>query len=194
MESPNAKPRRYFASSKNVMTKSNTGGGTTTGVEVVSLGKHGFWLNVDGRGKEPRRFVPHLHLAAAESRRSRVRRDPHVKRASETGSRGSPAIRTWSSEPEKDVTAFRLGAERASLVVSGHGSADPAARSRGRIHELSMQRSAGIAFAMNRRQRLQHPAEDVDAAIQGDAEERVAFERLSALLHERRDSAGAPEA
>ena len=31
------------------MAKSSNGGGTTTDVEVVSIGKHGFWLNVEGR-------------------------------------------------------------------------------------------------------------------------------------------------
>jgi hypothetical protein len=31
------------------MVKSREGGATTTGVEVVSIGKHGFWLNIEGR-------------------------------------------------------------------------------------------------------------------------------------------------
>lgn len=31
------------------MAKSRTDGVTTTGVEVVSIGKHGFWLNLAGR-------------------------------------------------------------------------------------------------------------------------------------------------
>jgi hypothetical protein len=31
------------------MVKSNEGGATTTDVEVVSIGKHGFWLNLQDR-------------------------------------------------------------------------------------------------------------------------------------------------
>jgi hypothetical protein len=31
------------------MTKSSTGGATTTDVEVAGIGKHGFWLHIDGR-------------------------------------------------------------------------------------------------------------------------------------------------
>jgi Protein of unknown function (DUF2442) len=31
------------------MTKSSTGGATTTGVEVAGIGKHGFWLHIEGR-------------------------------------------------------------------------------------------------------------------------------------------------
>ncbi len=40
---------KYFALSKSVMAKSSKGGATTTGVEVVSIGKHGFWFNIKGR-------------------------------------------------------------------------------------------------------------------------------------------------
>lgn len=49
MESPNAKSPGFFASSKHDMVKSNKGGATTTGVEVVSIGKHGFWLSLETR-------------------------------------------------------------------------------------------------------------------------------------------------
>lgn len=31
------------------MVRSNKGGASTTGAEVVSIGKHGFWLNVENR-------------------------------------------------------------------------------------------------------------------------------------------------
>jgi hypothetical protein len=31
------------------MSKSSKGGATTTGVEVVSIGRHGFWLSLEGR-------------------------------------------------------------------------------------------------------------------------------------------------
>lgn len=31
------------------MAKSSKGGATTTGVEVASIGKHGFWVHIEGR-------------------------------------------------------------------------------------------------------------------------------------------------
>lgn len=49
MESPNEKSPGFFASSKYVIVKLNKGDATTTGVEVVSIGKHGFWLHLENR-------------------------------------------------------------------------------------------------------------------------------------------------